>query len=199
MLLLAFDTTANSVSVALLNESGVLVSRFLEMTRGQGEALIPMIADILSLAGRQMKDVTDVAVSVGPGSFTGVRVGLAAARGIGLALGIPMHGVTTFEMAAYHLKRPLTVVLDTKRGDFYTQFFPSGRKKPESPCIQTAEEVKALAGYWTGNGVSLLGEDSRFIQNHVIPAEAVGLIAMSRLDHPLAVEPVYLREADVTV
>lgn len=199
MLLLAFDTTANSVSVALLNESGVIASRCLEMVRGQGEALIPMISDIMTESGHQMNELTDVAVSVGPGSFTGVRVGLATARGIGLALGISMHGVTTFEMAAYGLQRPVMVVLDTKRGDFYTQIFSQEKNQPESPCIQTAESVLLWAGHWTGDGVLVLGKTSGFVPNTIIPAEAVGLIASSRLSRPLPVEPIYLRDADVTV
>ena len=199
MRVLAIDSSGLTATVAIVEDDQTIAEYTTNYKKTHSQTLLPMIDEMVRMVDADLADIDAIAVAGGPGSFTGVRVGLAAARGIGLALGIPMHGVTTFEMAAYHLKRPLTVVLDTKRGDFYTQFFPSGRKKPESPCIQTAEEVKALAGYWTGNGVSLLGEDSRFIQNHVIPAEAVGLIARSRLDHPLAVEPVYLREADVTV
>ncbi len=198
MLLLALDTTANSVSTALVNEQGVLISRFAEMVRGQGEALMPMMADMMAASGYALSDVTDVAVSVGPGSFTGVRVGLAAAKGIGLALGIPVHGVTTFEVAAWQVKRPVTVVLDTKRGDFYTQFFES-EDVFEAPQIKSLAEVQVLTGPLAGDGVALADMTAQDVSRTTVPAEAVGQIACRRLNRPLPAEPVYLRDADVTV
>lgn len=198
MLLLAFDTTANGVSVALHDGIDVIIKKYVEMMRGQGEALIPMIAEIMGNANRQMKELTHIAVSLGPGSFTGVRVGLAAARGLGLALGIPVHGVTTFEIAAWQLQKPLTVILDTKRGDFYTQFFPE-KDFPEEPYIQTEENVSKISGYITGDGTDLFQGKGIPVQNNIIPAEAIAQIAISRLNSPLSAEPIYLRDADVHI
>lgn len=197
MLLLAFDTTANSVSVALYDGTEIVAHKYAEMTRGQGEALIPMIADTMAAAGRTMAALTHIAVAVGPGSFTGVRVGLAAARGLGLALGIPVLGVMTFEVAALDLPRPLTVILDTKRGDFYTQFFPENGEVVE-PQIQTLDVVSNLSGCITGDGVMLFSGKGTVVRHEMAPAEAVARIAASRLDHPLPPEPVYLRDADVS-
>ena len=98
------------------------------MERGQGEALIPMVDALLKQAGLSPADVKRVAVSVGPGSFTGVRVGLAAARGMGLALHVPVVGITTLAAAAYQVPaETVLAVADTKRGDFFTQLFRGGR------------------------------------------------------------------------
>ena len=123
MYTLAFDTTANSVSVALLDDSDIVFQDNQIMERGQGEALIPMIQRIMYSSGKKMSDIDRIAVSVGPGSFTGVRVGLATARGMGLALKKKVVGITTLEASAYQIKGKVLSVLDTKRGDFYTQIF----------------------------------------------------------------------------
>lgn len=198
MLLLAFDTTANSVSVVLRDETSIVAKKYVEMMRGQGEALMPIIAETMLKADRQMSELTHIAVAVGPGSFTGVRVGLAAARGLGLALGIPVHGVTTFEIAALGVEKPVTVILDTKRGDFYTQFW-SASGMPEAPRIQSEKEVSDISGFITGDGVSLFQGKGTPVRNNMIPAEAVAQIAMMRLDSPLPPEPFYLRDADVHI
>ena len=90
MPILAIDCAIGSVSLALVQEGKVRVSMLQEMERGQGEALIPMIEALIKKENLTMQDIEGVAVSVGPGSFTGVRIGLAAARGIGLSLKIPV-------------------------------------------------------------------------------------------------------------
>ncbi len=198
MLLLAFDTTANSVSVVLRDETSVVAKKYVEMMRGQGEALMPIIAETMAEANRQMSELTHIAVAVGPGSFTGVRVGLAAARGLGLALGIPVHGVTTFEIAALGVEKPVTVILDTKRGDFYTQFWGEF-SEPALARIQSEKEVSDISGFITGDGVALFQGKGTPVRNNMIPAEAVAQIAMMRLDSPLPPEPFYLRDADVHI
>ena len=117
MLILSIDTSSADLSVALVNENGSLGLVEENMLRGQGEALIPYIQSMMLQAGLPMNAVEGVAVAVGPGSFTGVRVGLSTARGIGLALDIPVYGATNLEAAAAGLNEPVTVTLDTKRGD----------------------------------------------------------------------------------
>src|SRR5512134_3936204 len=128
MRILAMDTSAGACSVALRDDRGV-IERLEEMQRGHAEALMPMIVSLMRAVGCEFRELGLVAVTVGPGAFTGLRVGLAAARGIALATDVPCIGVTTLEAIAAAVPprerdgRIVLVVLETKRGDFYAQAF----------------------------------------------------------------------------
>jgi len=196
MYTLSLDTATDSISVAVLDGKNIKGQNYRVMERGQGEALIPMIQDVIASSGVAMSDIGQVAVSVGPGSFTGVRIGLATARGIGLALNIPVLGVSTLESMAFQKPGTVMVAIDTKRGDFYTQIFKDG-KSLEEPTTRTIEQIKALApASITGNGLSALeGTATHIEEQQDCLAAQVGLCA---LEHSLEPEPIYLREADVT-
>ena len=202
MLILALDTSSSAVSVALLDEKQVLASHEQVMDRGQGEALVPIIGQVLEQAGKTPADIMGVAVAVGPGSFTGVRVGLSTARGIGLALNVPVYGVTNFEASAYGITEPITIVLDTKRGDYFTQSFDENGHPMNTPSIQSSEDLKSkLPFIVVGDGAEKLSSEIRceVLQKTVLSAVAIGQIALSRLSEPLPPEPLYLRDADVTI
>lgn len=186
-MLLSMECSGNSVSVALFDGQHLLRSAYNEMERGQGEALMPMIETVLKSCSVTPKQLTQIAVAVGPGSFTGVRVSLAAARGLALALKIPVVGVTNFETAAFECPGRVLVALDTKRGDFYTQIFESGVAVSE-PSILTRDQLNAQS-------LPVVGVSPA----KTIPAVAVGRVALARLGDPLPAEPLYLREAHVTV
>ena len=96
-MLLAVDTAGSSCSIAVAAGNEILCLRHEPMERGQAEALLPMAAAAMREAGFPPASLDCVATAVGPGSFTGIRVGLAAAQGIALALGAPLIGVTGFE------------------------------------------------------------------------------------------------------
>lgn len=202
MLILSIDTSSADLSVALVNENGSLGLVEENMLRGQGEALIPYIQSMMQQAGLLMNAVEGVAVAVGPGSFTGVRVGLSTARGIGLALDIPVYGVTNLEAAAAGLNEPVTVTLDTKRGDYYTQQFDKNGKAIGEPSIQSADDLKQQLPFTAiGDGAMKLAEEigCDVAMKPQSSAISIAQIALSRLDNPLPAEPLYLREADVTV
>lgn len=202
MLILSIDTSSADLSVALVNENGSLGLVEENMLRGQGEALIPYIQSMMQQAGLPMNAVEGVAVAVGPGSFTGVRVGLSTARGIGLALDIPVYGVTNLEAAAAGLNEPVTVTLDTKRGDYYTQQFDKNGKAIGEPSIQSADDLKQQLPFTAiGDGAMKLAEEigCDVAMKPQSSAISIAQIALSRLDNPLRAEPLYLREADVTV
>ena len=95
------------------------------MDKGQAERLIPLAEQLLAEAGLTFADLDAIAVGTGPGNFTGVRIAVAAARGLALSLGIPAIGVTRLEALAHGLPRPLWVVEDAKRGEVYAQRFDS--------------------------------------------------------------------------
>ena len=101
MRLLALDTATAACSVALWRDGAVLARRFEAMLRGQSEALMPMVGAVLAEAGCGFKDLDAIAVTVGPGAFTGLRIGLAAARGMALAAELPLIGVTTLEAVVH--------------------------------------------------------------------------------------------------
>ena len=201
MLILSLDTSSSAVSVAVLDKENVLAFQEQVMDRGQGEALVPMIAQVLEQAQKTPTDITGVAVAVGPGSFTGVRVGLSTARGIGLALGVPVYGVTNFEATAYGLSMPVIVVLDTKRGDYFTQAFDD--KGPASEAkTHSANDLKSdLPFIAVGDGAEKLSAEigCDVLQKTVPSAVAIGKIALNRIETPFPPEPLYLRDADVTV
>ncbi|MGH3344466.1 MAG: tRNA (adenosine(37)-N6)-threonylcarbamoyltransferase complex dimerization subunit type 1 TsaB, partial [Carbonactinosporaceae bacterium] len=105
MLLLAFDTATPAVSVALLDGVGPAAGTVAETVtvdaRRHGELLAPGIDRVFAEAGRSRREVTDIAVGVGPGPFTGLRVGLVTAYVLGDTLGVPVHGVCTLDVLAY--------------------------------------------------------------------------------------------------
>ena len=100
VLLLAFDTATPAVTVALRGDEGVLAEHTEVDARRHGELLAPGIEKVLAAAGRARTELTGVAVGVGPGPFTGLRVGLMTARALGDALEIPVHGVCTLDILA---------------------------------------------------------------------------------------------------
>ncbi|MBR6675111.1 MAG: tRNA (adenosine(37)-N6)-threonylcarbamoyltransferase complex dimerization subunit type 1 TsaB [Alphaproteobacteria bacterium] len=201
MLILSLDTSSSAVSVAVLDKENILAFQEQVMDRGQGEALVPMIAQVLEQAQKTPSDITGVAVAVGPGSFTGVRVGLSTARGIGLALGVPVYGVTNFEASAYGISMPVVATLDTKRGDYFTQAFDD--KGPASEAkTHSANDLKSdLPFVAVGDGAEKLSAEigCDVLQKTVPSAVAIGKIALNRIETPLPPEPLYLRDADVTV
>jgi tRNA threonylcarbamoyladenosine biosynthesis protein TsaB len=145
--ILALDSSGGACSAALWRRDAVVARRRREMTRGHAEALMPMIVETMAEAGETLRALTAVAVTVGPGAFTGIRIGLAAARGIGLAANIPVVGLTTFAAVAEAVPdvecadRKLLVLLDSKRGDVFIQEFTSGRVAVGSPAILAPDAI----------------------------------------------------------
>ena len=139
-LILAFDTSAAHCAAALVSGDRLLAERLDPMEKGQAEHLFPMLEALLRSAGAGWRDLDAIAVGIGPGNFTGVRLSVAAARGVGLARRIPLHGVSRLEAAAFGLPRPCLVALDARMGRVYLQRFG----QPESaPQIAMADAIPA--------------------------------------------------------
>jgi tRNA threonylcarbamoyladenosine biosynthesis protein TsaB len=134
--LLAFDTSGAHIS-AWVGPSDT-PARFEEMARGQAERLMPICADLLLKAGLEAGDLDAIAVGVGPGNFTGVRIAVSAARGMALALGVPAIGVNGFEMLAHGRKWPGQVILSlpAPQERAYAQIFRDG-KAVTDPVLTT--------------------------------------------------------------
>ncbi|HET9069540.1 MAG TPA: tRNA (adenosine(37)-N6)-threonylcarbamoyltransferase complex dimerization subunit type 1 TsaB, partial [Amaricoccus sp.] len=121
-LILAFDTSAAHCAAVLVSGDRVLGQRDEAMARGQAERLIPLLEDLLAGAGHRWADLDGLAVVTGPGNFTGLRLAIAAARGLAFGLRIPAVGVSVFEALADGRSGAITVVLHDKRGTLRQRF-----------------------------------------------------------------------------
>lgn len=128
---LAIDTALGGCSVAFRSGDGACVHETAAMERGHAEALMPMVRRVMEQAGAPFSAIDLIVTTVGPGAFTGLRIGMAAALGLGVALERPVCGVTTteilaamfFERQALPAGKRLCVLTETKRSDFHCQFF----------------------------------------------------------------------------
>ena len=164
--ILALDSSGAACSTALWRRGTVVARRYRAMERGHAEALMPMLVETMAEAGEAYAALTAVAVTVGPGAFTGIRIGLAAARGIGLAADVPVIGVTTFAAVAEAVSereladRALLVLLDSKRGDVFVQEFTAERAAIGPPAILSPEAVlqwlSARSCVIAGDGIAVV-------------------------------------------
>ena len=129
MKVLALDTSTLTASVALVEDDTVLAAGAVDTRQGAAsERLMPLVADVLARAGVSPRDLDAVAVGAGPGSFTGLRIGMATAKGIAFAAGIPLWAVSSLAALALGAVRrgatgPVLAVLDARRGELYAGLF----------------------------------------------------------------------------
>ena len=124
-IVLAIDTAGSACSAAVTRGGVVLAAERRPMRHGHGEALLPMIDRVVAATGLAPERIDIVAAATGPGGFTGIRVGLAAAHGIALATGARLIGISSFEAVAASVgdDRSMLVALDSRREDLYVQPF----------------------------------------------------------------------------
>jgi tRNA threonylcarbamoyladenosine biosynthesis protein TsaB len=147
--LLALDSAGQACSVAIWRAGALAAHRLTAMARGHGERLLPMVAETIEAASLDLAELDAIAVTIGPGGFTGLRIGLAAARGLGLALARPVVGITSFLAVAAGLAadlrqgREILVVLDTKREDLFSQRFDHALRPIEPARLVAPRELIA--------------------------------------------------------
>lgn len=221
MKLLAFDTTTRQLAACVWQDGPtphgqVVAGRTLAMERGHAEALVPLLQEIMAEAGTVYQALDGVAVTCGPGAFTGIRIGLATARGIALAADIPAIGVGTLEALAATAAgdaggRDVLALLDTKRRDLYAALFDGKGACLAPPQVTVPNEVPALLRpdqptLIAGDAEALLGEVMLPASAEVTgryPGPAAGAIAQLAAARLAAAgrvgdlggppEPVYLR------
>ena len=164
MLVLALDTALAACSAAVLDsQRGLLAAKSIPMLRGHAEALLPVVEQVMDAAGVAFSSLDRMAVTVGPGSFTGLRVGVSAARGIALAANKPAVGVTTLAAFAAPAQvempiLPVLAVVDARHAQVYAQAFgDDAAPEPRNTSQREALElVPARPVRLTGNAAALL-------------------------------------------
>lgn len=199
MFALIIDTTCANLTVAVADEKKVYAEHQQMMARGQAEQLIGTLQNVLDEAGKTLKEIQVVIANVGPGSFTGVRIGLATARALGLALQIPVWGVTAFEAYAYGVKEPTAVVLESLRDEVFVQTFDEKGRPVDEPHVCAAEDVPVMA--LCGSAAERVAEvnHARIVAPACSMAQAMAQIAFARQKEPLPPNPMYVRDADVSL
>ena len=169
MLILALDTALDACAAAVLDtDSGRIIAREAQpMSRGHAEALMPLVVRVMKQSGIAFDALDRIAATTGPGSFTGLRVGLSAARGIALAAGKPVVGITTLAAyAAPHLREdgeyPIVSAIDARHDHVYLQVVTGQGEALISPCVAPIAEALAAsrfgAPYLVGNAANILAE-----------------------------------------
>jgi tRNA threonylcarbamoyl adenosine modification protein YeaZ len=214
MILLAIDTAASLCAACIYDdETGAELGReVLDIGKGHAERLIGVIESALRQAGLAYADLDRIGVSIGPGSFTGVRVGVATARGLALALSIPAIGVNTLEALAAEAHagfpdRPTLTAIDGRRGDIYCAVYaPDGSALSKPAAISTADAVSLARRHGvalTGNGADAIlaatDGDALFVTGLRSATADIGFyarLAAAREATGEKPKPLYLRGAD---
>lgn len=216
MLILAIDTSMGAAAVCVQDSSkdAPAAAERILLERGHAEVLVPLIDRVMRGSGSDFADLSRVAVVVGPGSFTGIRVGVAAARAIGLATGADVVGVSSLAaFAAPHVGRPgiLVSAIDARHGNVYVQSFDvaGATVSPASIC-SVRDAVRRLGSSpitVVGTGASMIaieawsqGLSAEIVGDGLSPeigfVARLGLLADPLDDPP---RPLYLKAADVTL
>jgi tRNA threonylcarbamoyl adenosine modification protein YeaZ len=215
MRVLAIDTALAACSAAVLDtdQDEVMASATLPMTRGHAEALIPLIARVMDQAKVDFANLDRIAVTVGPGSFTGLRVGISAARGISLATAKPAFGLTTLAVfAAPHIARddtlPVAAVIDARHDHVYMQVFGRGGRTLMAPRIASIHEAVRAASIGptriVGSGAGLLaaawpssGPPPKLVEESTAPdVKWVARLGVTAIEGQGSPKPLYLRTPD---
>lgn len=224
MSILAIETASQVSSVAVLKAGRLAAEITMQGRLTHSETLMPHVKSVLQMAGTEQRDVSGIAVSIGPGSFTGLRIGLAAAKAMAYAWDVPLVGISTLDVLAMHFPVPGVTVLpiiDAQKGNAYTApfLFSDGVMQAHAaiavkPIEQILEEVGQLK-----EEVILLGDAVRKIKKdaalpahvHLAPAHmrmpraaCVAMLGAMRLsrgeaDNVMNLEPVYIRRSEAEV
>jgi tRNA threonylcarbamoyladenosine biosynthesis protein TsaB len=202
VIVLGLDTALPACSVAVIRGEKVLARLSEPMTRGHQERLAPMVQEAMAEAAIGFDALDRIGVTVGPGSFTGLRVGLAFAKGLALALDLPCVGIGSLEALAASVDRHgrTAAAIDAKRGQVYLQLFEDGAPLLEPEALELGDAAMRMRGVGrlVGSGAPLLhafAPEAEIVDLHVADAVAVARLAAEAHELP-APQPIYLRPPD---
>jgi tRNA threonylcarbamoyladenosine biosynthesis protein TsaB len=208
MIILALDTCLDACSVAVREDGRTLGVASEVMARGHQERLAPMARMVMREADLAFSALDRIAVTVGPGSFTGLRVGLAFAKGLALALERPCMGISTLEALATGEGRPgfVAACLDAHRGQIYLQVFIDGRPAMAPDVLPTETATARLVELYGGGPAALVGSGAPLLASALPGALAlpearpdpVAIAALAAAVRPpfAPPRPLYLRAPD---
>ncbi len=209
MLLLALDTATPAVTVALHDGTDVLAESRDVDARRHGELLLPAVDRVLGAAGRKLDEVSDIVVGVGPGPYTGLRVGLVTAATFGAALAVPVHGLCTLDGLAYAsgLTEPFVVATDARRKEVYWARYADARTRLTEPAVDRPADIADQVAGVPAVGAGAVLYDGVFTGlRREAPehqsAAALAALAAERLaagQDLLPPRPLYLRRPDAQV
>jgi tRNA threonylcarbamoyladenosine biosynthesis protein TsaB len=204
MLVLGLDTCLATCSVAVLDGGRVLAHASEAMVRGHQERLAPMAAQVMAETGLAFSSLDRIGVTVGPGSFTGLRVGVAFAKGLSLALDRPAVGVGALEALAADLPGLVFPAIDARRGQLYLQAFEDGRALMAPDALTAGDAAARVLELGLGRAFTLVGSGAallsgvspfaRILDAQGADARTVARLAAERAPAPL--KPLYLRAPD---
>lgn len=205
MIVLAIDTAGVNCSAALYDSGSAVVLAALQETIGKGHAerLSGMIDEVFGKAGLTPQDIGLIGVTVGPGSFTGIRVGVAAARALSLALGVRAVGMSTLEVLADEARQtlgsvPVLAAIDAKRDEIYLQTFDAfgaPLDEPQAlPVADARQKASRMDATPFGSGAAVLADMS--VEADQFDIGAVARLAARRPNAPGKPAPLYLRGPD---
>jgi tRNA threonylcarbamoyladenosine biosynthesis protein TsaB len=204
LIILALDTCLSSCSVAVRDGERVLASAREVMARGHQERLAPMAQAVMAEAGVGFDRLDRIGVTVGPGSFTGLRVGIAFAKGLAAALTLPAVGIGALEALAADSEGLVFAVIDARRDQVYVQGFDDGRPLMAPDALAASVAAARIAEVSTGRDFTLIGSGAplvaalapgaRVILSEGPDARQVARLAAARPPGPL--RPLYLRAPD---
>ena len=224
MIILGVESATNQVGCAIGGVEGVLASFCSNRGRRHAETLTPAIKFVCEQARVEMREISAVAVDIGPGLFTGLRVGIATAKAVAQALRVPMLGISSLDLLAFPVRwsnRVIVPVIDARRGEVFTAFYrqvPGGVQRLTPPTLMTpndlASELLARpdSHLLVGDGAlrygpifSVLGDVELGTPGDAYPSAA----SLVELAHPRAIreefvqpwelEPLYLRRSDAEI
>ena len=204
MRILAIDTCLNACSAALVEDGRLLASRLEPMQRGHQERLATMVREVMAEAGAGFDHLHRIGVTIGPGSFTGLRVGLAFAKGLGAALSIPVAGVGSLEALAASVETSgdAVAIINAKRDQAYAQLFRGGQPLSEpanvflddlSDLVSRVDSRAALVGPGVDLLTALLPLAAAF---RLEAADPSSIAALAARREPGSLSPLYLRAPD---
>jgi tRNA threonylcarbamoyladenosine biosynthesis protein TsaB len=206
LIVLALDTCVDACSVALTQDGRVLAAISEPMQRGHQERLAPMVAEAFTAAGLKPTALDRIAVTIGPGSFTGLRVGLSFGKTMALALDVPCVGVGTLEALALSAGPGFVAAcLDARRGRVYLQAFADGRAVMAPDILDIDVAAARIAELWSGGPALIAGSGAPLVAG-VLPSArpdtdrvpdpvVIARLAATR-DANVPPRPLYLRAPD---
>ncbi|KOT29515.1 peptidase M22 [Streptomyces rimosus subsp. rimosus] len=208
-MLLALDTATPAVTVAVHDGSRVLAEERQVDARRHGELLLPAVDRALAEAGVKLDAVSDIVVGVGPGPYTGLRVGLVTAATFAAALDVPVHGLCTLDGIAYAagLDEPFVVATDARRKEVYWARYADARTRLTEPAVDRPADIADQVGGVpaVGAGAVLYADTFTGVRNGAPEHQSAGALAslaaekLARGEDMLPPQPLYLRRPDAQV